>query len=462
MAEEKNDGQAQSIDRLVAEQNIYQAALALGLTFAEVHGFIVYDPDASTAYWTYNRHTGEESIHIGPRIAAYPADTVEMVLRHEILHRSVYHGFFERYDNPELCNLVLDICINRLLFEAYPDKMKEASRLIYPEESKKNIIALADCSANPVKIDPEWQGLWRQIWDQRPDGSFTVINPASLYYRLLKLGDIRVVWVCSPFGPPVDTSEMYPSPRMGKAIDKVIGDFGRHLPKGSGMGKELEEFSVAPKKIGTAPIEDFLKRLRVRRIVDATCKKITEPLMKKSSLDPYPLFPSRLGLIYMALGISDQFYLYRNQSSVTLGSRLAIGIYMDVSGSMIDFFPFVSYFVSALKEYPLKLKTFDTEVREINPAELASGKIRGGGGTDFDAPIVDYLDDPELMACLIFTDGYSEVSVPVAMRLKKMSKPVYTVYLMDGNPQEWRGLDKYSDRIFPVYIDKKFILDLLS
>ena len=78
----------------------------------------------------------KESIHVGPLVAALDIPCIEMVLRHELLHRSMYHGFGEQHAHHEIANLTLDICINRLLFEAYPDRMRKTSLAIYSEESK--------------------------------------------------------------------------------------------------------------------------------------------------------------------------------------------------------------------------------------------------------------------------------------------------------------------------------------
>jgi uncharacterized protein with von Willebrand factor type A (vWA) domain len=98
---------------------------------------------------------------------------------------------------------------------------------------------------------------------------------------------------------------------------------------------------------------------------------------------------------------------------------------------MIGHNPIVAGFVAALKEVPLRIRVFDTRVREIDADALAKGNIQGGGGTDFDAPIRDLCDDRELEAAVLFTDGEAEVTGPVAKKLRASKKRLYVVYLLE-------------------------------
>ena len=104
-----------AITRLLGEQRIFRAVQRLGFGFADASNLVEFDPDADTAFWSYNHETGEERICIGPRVAALDIDGLEVILRHEILHRSMYHAFGERYTDAGLSNLTLDIGINRML-----------------------------------------------------------------------------------------------------------------------------------------------------------------------------------------------------------------------------------------------------------------------------------------------------------------------------------------------------------
>jgi len=432
-------GDHAGLSRMLAEQRLDQALLRLGLSFNECAGMIAFDPEAETAYWSKNPQTGNESIHVGPEVANLDIDCLEMVLRHELLHRSMFHGFGERYANSQLANLTLDICINRLLFEAFPESMLKLSKAIYPEDSQETLIALANCAANPNRLpEPKWQQLWHHIWDRRPDGSFSQLNPASLYFRLLRFGSSKAPSSLNPFADPHNRqgSDQASAPKpIRDAIDAVSKDVNKHLPKGSPLGDHLSDFSISPTEIGTGPIEAFLRTLHVRKTVDQTVRKITEPLAKQIRMQPYPLFPTSRGLVYQICGLTDLFRMHWNRDTANMGARLAIGLYMDISASMQDKYSYICSFVEALKEYPLKLRVFDTAVRVIDTDDLARGRLRGGGGTDFDAPVQDFLDDPDLLAGLLFTDGFATLSPSLGRRLQSSRKALYGVYLLSEEDQ---------------------------
>jgi hypothetical protein len=424
----------QNLKPSIAEHQIRYALMELGLTFADAQLITVYDPEAETAFWRYDRRTGHEEIHIGPGIASQSAETIGIVLRHEILHRSLFNGFGERFAHHELANLTLDICINRLLFEAFPIEAMQASRDIYPPEKGNNLVSLADCTANGQLGNPALQGLWEEIWLKTPDRKLRRLNPSSLYYRLMSLLErVEVVVHGAPYGSSEDDDEdgetVPISGPVGRAIREVFGDLRKRLPSGSDLGKRMEEFSVVPARIGTSEVEDFIRRIDVQHVVDATAEKIRKPMETRVRVQPYPMFPSRLGLIYQIAGISEAFSLYWNIDKNETGVRLAIGIYVDVSGSMELHFPLVSAFAAALRDFPLRFKVFDTTVRSVEVEEFARGRIVGGGGTDFNEPIIDFIEDRELMAGVLLTDGEGDLDAATISLLRESRKRLFVVFL---------------------------------
>jgi len=428
---------------------IQSVLLGMGLSFLDCIDFVVYDEEAETAYWSYNRATGEESIHIGTEIAGMDNDSLEMVLRHEILHRSTYHGFLEHFEDSQLSNITLDICINRLLFETYPDKMRTLSEQIYTEESKCSIIALADCSAGKSRLSNKFAELWSLIWEKDGDGFYSSLNPTSLYYRLTTLrsaepslfnvnllslnanGDTKL--------PPEINAE------TTRKIDDIIENINKNIPPGSSLGGELSTFSISSIDFGTSNIDSFLRNIKLRRIADKLVGQISKPWIKETNIQTFPLFPTKKGYIFMALGLSEKFFTYYNQELKNPGVRMAIGLYMDVSGSMIDYIKIIAHLIKAFKEYPLRLKTFDTEVYTIDVKDVLKGKITGGGLTNFDKPILDFIDDPELEAGVLFTDGDATVSDNVGRKLRESSKRLYAVYFLSGISNGFTSiLDRYA------------------
>ncbi len=432
----------QSVDAVIAQRKLERAAMGLELTFAECAGLVVFDPAEATA--SYRREAnGRESIHVGPLVCGLDIPCIEMVLRHEILHRSLYHGYGEHHAHPTISNLALDICINRLLYEAYPDAMRKMALAIYPAESKTGPIALADPSADPVRLPTDLGELWQQIWT-KTDGLYATLNPASLYFRLLRLLEVGLLREFVPFCNMGADLEKKPDAGSTTLAARVAKAVSRKLPRGSGLGRELAQFSVVPMAIGTAEIDTFLAKMAVRRVADQTASKVLAPLVREIRTQPYPAFPSRIGLVWQMAGISDALGLYKNRDIGNAGARLAVGLYLDVSGSMVRFFPLVASFAQALKEVPLRLRVFDTSVREASIEDLGKGTIVGGGGTDFDRPIEDLIAAPDIEASVLFTDGEAEVSALVARKLRASRKRLYVVYFRDRRGFKPSSLDRIA------------------
>lgn len=449
--------------RHVAERRIEQALLALGATFADCAGLVVYDPDAATSYWALNRATGEESIHVGPTVAGLDVGCIEIALRHELLHRSTYHGLDEQFRDRQLANLVLDVCINRMLLEAYPDKMRKTAAVIYPAESKTTPIALADCTADPLRLPANLRVLWQGIWSRAPDGSWPRLNPASLYFRLVRVvgGNPKFVAECRMCGDRSSRGAMETTRIGGRAVSlrarRVLGaiskDLTKRLPKGSDLAATLGELSVVPTPVSTGSVERFLKQIKIRRIATETAAKVTEPWAQRSRLQPFPGVPTRKGLVWAITGMNELTRLYWNRQVENQGVRLAIALYMDVSGSMTDKLGAVAHFIDALKDFPLRLRSFDTAVRDVDPALVASGRLVGGGGTDFDAPVGNLAGDPELAAGVLFTDGEADLSAECAARLARSGKRLFVVYLKHGPGELRSSLDRHASSAITVDVD---------
>ncbi len=417
--------------KIEIEQRINSALQSMGLSFAEGFRIVRYNPKVRTAQWIYFPSTGDESIELGDKIADLPVNQIEMVLRHEFLHRSVFHGFNEQFDNPQISNIVLDICINRLLFEAFPGDMKELSVSVYPKESKTTVIALADCSADPYLLSEPLKSLWKNIWDMLPDGSYQDLNPASLYFKLIELHDPQIL-ALNPFS---DFSTADPGfsgnipDKIIKAASRTAQGISRRLPYGSSGGSGLDQYSVIPQKIGISNVERFLTRINVKTIASRFSSRIKKPLLKSIRMQAFPLYPSRIGYIYQAFGLTETLRMYWNNDLTSTGVKMCIGLYVDVSGSMFEHFPLVSGFVDALKEFPVKIFAFDTVVREINLEEFTRGKIKGGGGTEFDCVLRNFLEDKEMAAAVIFTDGYGSLSDSLAKNIQLSTKNLYLIWL---------------------------------
>ena len=348
--------------------------------------------------------------------------------------------------------------------------MDNLCTVIYKRASLKKVAVLANCHVEPDRIDPEFAPLWRDIWTtfRRPN-----VNPVSLYYRLQEWGNLaecqrcrKEVWPIARYRPeyadphdPLRTkaaslSELpaRPSAKLASLSETTLKQFAKASSQAHALAEYLVEFSVIPLPIGTQDIEHFIRRIRVRRVADATAAKVTEPYQHVSRFQVYPLFPSRLGILYTLCGISDVWKLHHNRDVTNEGARMRIGLYVDVSGSMSGYYREIASFIEALKEYPLALRIFDTRVREVDIAQFMQGNIQGGGGTDFNPPILDFVETPEMEAGVLFTDGVATVSEDTGRRLRQSHKRLYVVYIRKTASIPDSSLNQYTQESITLCI----------
>lgn len=441
------------IEHTVAEGKIRQALTRLGISFMDAMSIVSYDPSAETAYWAYNEDTGRNWICVGPAIAAMDISSIEMALRHEFLHRATYNGFNERFPDQQLLNIVEDVCINRLLYEAYPDKMEKLSRQVYTEESRKTVIALPDCTADPAALDPMKASLWRYIWERDERGQLPPLSPSSLYYRLVEIRqklDIEIeLTITIPVFAPHDSPPDSFSAAMESAIETVLSGVAGRLPGTSESGQMMNTFLNTTFQFDPAPIRNFLDKLNVEMVVSSARTDLVETIHRTFNA-PYSIFPSRRGLTFLITGISDLIGLYNNTETLVQPQRLKLCFYVDVSGSMSDYFSMVHYFVKAVFDIPLAVRVFDTNIREISVTDYEAGNFAVGGGTDFDIVVQDLVNDDAVGAGLLFTDGEADVSKEHRKLLRDSGKPVFVVYFVSqdaGRKPPESALNELAARI---------------
>ncbi len=447
MSEEKD-----MISPAEAKGKLQRAIQRLGISFLSLSHLVEYDEEAGTAYWAPKDETGYESIHLGPMIIAMDLPEIEMVLRHEFLHRASYNGFYERYPDHDLSNIVEDVCIHRLLYEAYPDEMTSLSEKIYPSEEKAGIIALADCSADPAKIPETWRDLWRYVWEADEFGTYREINPASLYYRLVDLksrNQITINLAALPFpkggGEAKGDQGEFPE-EIPEKVQETLGDILGSMPGPSGgsTGKMMSDYIGIANPFGKEELADFMSRLRIDVIVN----DITSELLRQhryTLTQVYSMYPSRLGMVYLATGLTDKLSMYHNRYTETESNQLSLAMYVDVSGSMQSNLNIVYQFVQSVVEIPLELKVFSNEVTDVGAENFRKGKFHVGGGTDFNRVLKDLTENEEVEAGIMFTDGMADVEKGVGEKFEDSGKTLYVVYFTHNEREVARSsLNQYA------------------
>ena len=94
-------------------------------------------------------------------------------------------------------------------------------------------------------------------------------------------------------------------------------------------------------------------------------------------------------------------------------------------------------------------------MHDVDVAALARGQLQAGGGTDFDAPVRDLVEDKELAAGVLFTDGQAEVSTGAGAALLGSGKRLYTVYILNpGENPPASSLAQYCTESISVTVDQ--------
>lgn len=443
-----------SISREVAMSRLSRAVISMGLTYLDCMDILEYEEDCESAYWSYDPKTKKEKIVLGQDFVSLPPAQIQMALRHEVLHRTTYNGFAQRFHNSQLANIVFDTCINRMLYISFPEEMKELASRVYSLDTHSTILCLANPIASMELIPEEFKNLWSFIWMRNEFGNYNYFTSTSLYYRLeisyesikqfIPDDNISGGSILSCRGgcgdnhkSKKDSDNSSKESKVEKDINRSNNDTFNKLGNcafeglNPGYGEDIFEHSVVPIEVGMNEVKKFLNRIMATKIASKVLSELKSEDKYTDKFRPYPLFPTRKGMIYLLSGISQIMSLYHNRITDINYSKLALGIYIDMSGSMQDYFPILPIFVKHLKSYPLKIKGFTNILYDLNIDEIMKGTIKGGGGTDFNPIFEDLLTDKVLHAGLIITDGEADISPENIKRFKASEKKLYQILFSD-------------------------------
>lgn len=444
----------------------------LGLTFLECTKLIRFDESIEIACWIYDKASDEELFIINPNIIDnYQIDVLEMVLRHEALHRSFYNAFRYSFNDEGLSNIVLDIVINKILYTAYPERSKPMFKL-YPENSYNTPIVLCIADVEPNRIhDARLRDIYIDIWSVKD-----IPNPESVYYQLMTLNlnskDIDVFKSTNPFHKPEKKKcrygLIYKSMRSAliteansKIEQNLIGSL-KSKTKYYDRANVITKYYSESKRVGGDALKDFVNNIKQIRKLSKITNQVKEDLSEGSRLQVYPMFLSRLGIIYKAMGLNDVLPLYWNKSTnITSGKKPKIALYVDTSHSMKKYSKYIRWIVRQLDDFPFSVGEsnkmcygFSRVVYNLNLNDIAEGKFIDGGGTDFNAPLRHFLalnDDSN--TALFFTDGFSTLNTSLTLTYKaRKGLLMYTIYFSDRDREIKSPLDEISIKTFTIFI----------
>jgi len=444
----------------------------LSISMLEISKFVQLSDKVEVACWGYDLMKKENFIYLNPKMLRMPAEMVALILKHEILHYAGYKGLPFLKDR-ELENVVLDICINKILYVAAGKRMALLCRRLYPEKSKESVLVLAraDISSEKVIKDDALRLLWQEVWQNKE-----IPNPTSLYFRLIQYerelagaGITIGVWkkgAGDARGNPFrgeDSPEIIfrKEPVDNKTEDKfnhlekgILDEIGRDIPYSSRetfsnqMSSLFSQHFVQKKAFSIAEVRNFIKRLQIIQQLDEASHKISSALNANIRRDLYPYNLSRRSIIYAACGINNFLPVYFNK--VPEGRKANIAIYIDTSPSMDDYKEYEVYLVDSLQEdFPTRIFLFAGEVEEVSTNEFAEGNYESGYSTSFDA-VIEHLLKSEFECGMVFTDGYSSIYPENKEKFKKSTKRLFTVYF---NYHCSSDLDEISEQVINIEVD---------
>lgn len=402
------------------------------------------------ACWGFDEERKENYIYINPKVLRFPVEQIRLVLMHEILHYAGYKNIAHANDF-DRANIALDIVINKILTLAHPKEMKELCRKIYNEESKKNILCLARPDINPDEL-AEYKKQWETIWRNKE-----IPSPASIYYRIAQPtkikdnpfsanGTSKIIFRQIPIIVKDEKNEKLVSKLLEKLTDKLQAE-GFSSVK---IVMIFKEIFVHKKSFDCRGVEEFILKLESREKLEETSARIISALDNQTNRQLYPYELTRLGIIYVACGVSEKMPIFWNKTPESRKSKLAI--YVDTSPSMECYQEKEVFLIDKLKDYfPTKLYRFANDVEEIKVEDFAKGNYKEGWSTSFDA-VIEHLLDSEFDAGIIFTDGESDVSSENENRFRQSKKRLFTVYFSsDGAISS--DLDKLSEKVITINVE---------
>lgn len=381
----------------------------LGIAYTDALNSTSPSKEIDTACWGVT-HDGKEFILINPYMLMFKRQWASYLLQHECMHKAFYRGR-ENMSDQFLKNVVLDICINRIL-AATPSGKQSSSWLkfcewVYPPESKKSVLALCNASLTKKdlnaleRVNPAYVIIWKEIYEKEKgyinvgvgkkgkpkkkkiEGmlSFKIkdLSPDDLYFRLkrqLTKEDLEALKSpldggSNPFGQrtkainaggghviklrdEINHTPPEQSNRIENALRKML------VPKRF-RGIAWRQFSdcrtewwdkhlVDPKDIHDEDLDKYVRKIRTNKIMDNVVGRVTEAFKIQVVNQIYPYHLSEDGILLASLGFHPPHFPFYQNLNGPEGKRRVI-VMFDLSPSTYYFWPYMAYMTDAFEDY---------------------------------------------------------------------------------------------------------------
>lgn len=198
-------------------------------------------------------------------------------------------------------------------------------------------------------------------------------------------------------GKPVDISNEDMN-RIAEDVQNAAANGGQIAGVGGVLGGMLTKAIETSLTIKSRVFKNFAQDNNMGKI-----KSYFTTTRRVSSV--FPINPSRSNLLMVAAGQCPT--IWRNEVRSESHQNKGLSVYIDVSGSMYQELPKICGLLRNMGSYLSEVYQFSNDVYKSTLKELAEGKIKSTGGTDFNC-IIDSAANHGERKIVIITDGCAD------------------------------------------------------
>ncbi len=199
--------------------------------------------------------------------------------------------------------------------------------------------------------------------------------------------------------------------KIAEELKRMSMDITSHNPA---YFKNLIGFLVEAFQTHLSIKKVLLQKFSTKRKIDKFKELFHD---RRSCISPIPVNPSKRDLVLIASGFYPAYF--HNKLNKPIEENKGLAIYLDVSGSVIDYLPKIIGILKNLRKEITKIFLFSNKVEETSFESLLKGRIKTTYGTDFNCVAKSILEK-NIDKAVIITDGYACMALDLKNRLKEL------------------------------------------
>jgi len=339
------------------------------------------------------------------------------ILSHETLHHILGHIHPEgqrlkRKYGQIIANVAMDIVINQMIYKELNEEKLEIIKF-YKKLICPNALLIPPYIMRPENFEGKECKKWYDVitsYFHSPENSLIEIihHTQSLAEHIKNVHTQRFEF------EEVVISEEYKR-KDSKEFPRYIKEL---LKKSFGLSEELKDEEIKKKRIQLKT-----ELLSAIREMGEDEEGGIEEMSRGGGVLP---FYARKDFLFISIETPTLLYHGNPSPEESKGIRL----YVDVSGSVVDYLPHIFYALESIKNWIIfPVYGFSTRVFPISRRDLLRGKYTTTGGTDFNC-IAKHIIKTRFRRAIIITDGESKMHKKYREYLKKYFQ-ILTILVQD-------------------------------